>query len=114
MRYSTASRSPGVARFAALCVRLLCWQKFTSSLRRDNGHGHSHARQSNPADFCDYAASCARACLPKNLNAQGDKRPILVFTDGAWKVEGPAWMLWLWIQSQISALFGLEPCLKRS
>ena len=37
------------------------------------------------SDFCRYAASTLRACKPRELEAGGERRPVLIFTDGCWE-----------------------------
>ena len=36
-------------------------------------------------DFCDYAAEALQGSRPRILSAFCEKRPVLVFTDGAWE-----------------------------
>ena len=37
------------------------------------------------ASFCDYACEMLRQSRPRTLSAFGDRRPILIFTDGCWE-----------------------------
>ena len=36
-------------------------------------------------DFCDYAAEALQGSRPRILSVFCEKRPVLVFTDGAWE-----------------------------
>ena len=51
--------------------------------------GRSPAYQSRGrlADFCSYASSCLKACKPRKLSADGEVRPILIFTDASWESQ---------------------------
>ena len=51
--------------------------------------GRSPAYQSRGrlADFCSYASSCLKACKPRKLRADGEVRPILIFTDASWESQ---------------------------
>ena len=43
------------------------------------------SRRANVADFCDYATKMLDQSRPRSISSRGEKRPILVFTDGAWE-----------------------------
>ena len=43
------------------------------------------SRRANVADFCDYATEMLDQSRPRSISSGGEKRPILVFTDGAWE-----------------------------
>ena len=44
-----------------------------------------HGQTSKLADFCDYAVDVLRKSVPRSLKVFAERRPILVFTDGAWE-----------------------------
>ena len=49
------------------------------------GTASTKGGQRNLGDFCDYAAKTLRDCKPRELFAGGERRPILIFTDGCWE-----------------------------
>ena len=49
------------------------------------GMGSGKGRLSQLADFCDYACNMLRKSKPRTISAFGEKRPILLFTDGCWE-----------------------------
>eukprot|EP00435_Cladocopium_sp_Y103_P043481 s1078_g12.t1 len=49
--------------------------------------GSSGGRLTNVADFCDYASKMLSQSKPRTISAFGERRPILVFTDGSWESE---------------------------
>jgi hypothetical protein len=44
-----------------------------------------HGQASKLADFCDYAVDVLRRSMPRKLGVFAERRPILIFTDGAWE-----------------------------
>jgi hypothetical protein len=49
------------------------------------GSGSATNRLRDLTDFCDYAAEALQGSRPRILSAFCEKRPVLVFTDGAWE-----------------------------
>eukprot|EP00435_Cladocopium_sp_Y103_P003437 s3690_g1.t1 len=49
------------------------------------GNSSAQGRLRNLVDFCDYATECLKRAQPRVLSAGGERRPLLVFTDGAWE-----------------------------
>ena len=49
------------------------------------GTGSSNNRLKDLAGFCDYATSALKGSRPRVLSAFSEKRPVLIFTDGAWE-----------------------------
>jgi hypothetical protein len=43
------------------------------------------SRRANVSDFCDYAADMLERSKPRTISSAGERRPILIFTDGAWE-----------------------------
>lgn len=37
------------------------------------------------ANFCDYACDMLAKCVPRTLSAFGERKPVLIFTDGCWE-----------------------------
>eukprot|EP00435_Cladocopium_sp_Y103_P058430 s153_g20.t1 len=65
--------------FAGRNLHQVCAEVLAFGLSKDRG------RSKNLADFCDYASDTLRGCKPRKIVAGGEKRPILIFTDGAWE-----------------------------
>ena len=49
------------------------------------GSGAVRSRSKDLSSLCDYAVSTLKASRPRTLTAFSEKRPILIFTDGAWE-----------------------------
>ena len=45
------------------------------------------SRRANVSDFCDYAADMLERSKPRTISSKGERRPVLVFTDGAWESD---------------------------
>eukprot|EP00435_Cladocopium_sp_Y103_P010287 s5853_g2.t1 len=70
------------------------------------GNSSSQGRLKNLVDFCDYATECLNRAQPRVLTSGGEKRPLLVFTDGAWEgdragigavvVDTATGLRWVW------------------
>ena len=37
------------------------------------------------SSFCDYACDMLTKCRPRTLSAFGERKPVLIFTDGCWE-----------------------------
>ena len=48
------------------------------------GRSPSFQSRGRLAEFCHYALNCLEACKPRRLNADGEVKPILIFTDASW------------------------------
>ena len=44
-----------------------------------------YGQASKLADFCDYATGVLSSCVPRKLRVFSERRPVLIFTDGAWE-----------------------------
>ena len=49
------------------------------------GSGAANRRLRDLADFCDYATAALKSSKPRVLSAFSERRPVLIFTDGAWE-----------------------------
>eukprot|EP00435_Cladocopium_sp_Y103_P022738 s405_g5.t1 len=49
--------------------------------------GSAKSRLTNVSDFCDYASEMLRQSQPRKLSASGERRPFLMFRDGAWEAN---------------------------
>jgi hypothetical protein len=49
------------------------------------GSGAANRRLRDLADFCDYAMTALKSSKPRVLSAFSERRPVLIFTDGAWE-----------------------------
>ena len=49
------------------------------------GSSTGRNRLGHLADFCDYACNMLRNSKPRTISAFGEKRPLLIFTDGCWE-----------------------------
>ena len=49
------------------------------------GSGAANRRLRDLTDFCDYATSALNSSKPRVLSAFSERRPVLIFTDGAWE-----------------------------
>ena len=49
------------------------------------GSSTGRNRLGHLTDFCDYACNMLRNSKPRTISAFGEKRPLLIFTDGCWE-----------------------------
>eukprot|EP00435_Cladocopium_sp_Y103_P026667 s2745_g6.t1 len=67
--------------FAGRNLHQVCAEVMSYGMAKTGG------RNRDLGNFCDYAADTLRNCRPRKLQAGGERRPILIFTDGAWEKE---------------------------